>query len=187
MTVKVQNNGGKRSVPWRLLGWSAAASVLLLPLVAMQFSKEVNWTVSDFAFMGALVGGVGLALEVASRATGNRAYQAAVGVALAAAAFLIWINGAVGIIGSENEVGNQLYGAVLLIVLVGALLVQFRPSGLTRVMVAAAVAQVLVPVTALMLEWSAPALIWSQEVTTLTVGFAAMWLVSAWLFSKAAH
>ena len=37
------------------------------------------------------------------RKTGDAAYRTAVGVALAAAFLLIWVNGAVGIIGSENN------------------------------------------------------------------------------------
>ena len=39
--------------------------ILLLPLVAMQFTDEVNWGVFDFVFAGALLGGTGLLLELA--------------------------------------------------------------------------------------------------------------------------
>jgi hypothetical protein len=63
----------------------ATACILLLPLVAMQFTDEVDWGVADFALAGALLGGTGLLLqELATRKAGNLAYQAvatAIGVA----------------------------------------------------------------------------------------------------------
>jgi hypothetical protein len=70
---------------WRIAAWGGAAVLLLLPLVAMPFSEEVAWDAADFAFAGALVAGVGVIYELAVRMTGNTAYRAAVGVALAAA------------------------------------------------------------------------------------------------------
>lgn len=39
---------------------SRAAGLLLLPLVAMQFTDDVVWDAFDFVFMGTLPGGVGL-------------------------------------------------------------------------------------------------------------------------------
>jgi hypothetical protein len=63
----------------------ATALILLLPLVAMQFTDEVDWGVADFIVAGALLGGTGLLLhELASRKAGNIAYQVvatAIGVA----------------------------------------------------------------------------------------------------------
>jgi hypothetical protein len=58
--------------------------ILLLPLVAMQFTDEVDWGVFDFVFAGALLTGTGLLLELATRKPRNLAYRAAavtVGVA----------------------------------------------------------------------------------------------------------
>ena len=58
--------------------------ILLLPLVAMQFTDEVNWGVFDFVFAGALLGGTGVLLELALRKPRNIAFRvaaAAVGVA----------------------------------------------------------------------------------------------------------
>src|SRR4051794_6865924 len=93
----------RRGSRWRLAGWSLAAGLLLLPLVAMHFTKEVNWTVFDFLFAGLLIGGVGLVLEVAVRMTRNPFYRMAVAAALAASFLTIWVNGAVGMIGSEDN------------------------------------------------------------------------------------
>ena len=83
-----------------MAAWGAAALILLLPLVAMQFTDEVKWDVADFVFTGALLIGVGVPYELAVRKTGNAAYRAAVGLALAAAFILILVNGAVGVIGT---------------------------------------------------------------------------------------
>ena len=45
----------------------ATAFILLLPLVAMQITDEVDWGLADFAVAGALLGGTGLLLERAAR------------------------------------------------------------------------------------------------------------------------
>src|SRR5688572_13882947 len=95
--------GGSR---WRPAGWAVAALILLLPLIAMQFTDEVDWSMFDFAFAAVLLGGLGLGLELAVRKTDNAAYRLAAAVALAAAFLLVWVNGAVGIIGSEQDDAN---------------------------------------------------------------------------------
>jgi len=164
---------------WRLAGWGAAAALLLLPLFAMQFTDEVNWDLADFAFAGALVAGVGVTYELAARMTGNRAYRAAVGVALAAAFILVWMNVAVGIIGSEDNPANSMYYGVLAVGIVGAIVARLQPRAMARSLVATALAQMSVAVIALIAGLDFPGLI--------TVFFAALWLTSAWLFRKAAR
>jgi hypothetical protein len=63
----------------------ATACILLLPLVAMQITDEVDWGVADFVLAGALVAGTGLLLELAARKPRKLAYRgAAIGVAVAA-------------------------------------------------------------------------------------------------------
>jgi hypothetical protein len=55
----------------------ATAFILLLPLVAMQFTNEVDWGVADFVFAGALLGVTGVLFELAARRQGSIAYRAA--------------------------------------------------------------------------------------------------------------
>ena len=117
------SGNGWRGSYWRIAAWSAAALLLLLPLVAMQFTDEVNWTAADFVVFGAMLACAGGAFELAARMTRNTAYRAAVGVALAAAFLLVWTNGAVGIIGSEDNPANLMFGGVLAVGLVGAAVV----------------------------------------------------------------
>ena len=114
-----ENSGGLRWTRWRTAAWATAGLILLVPLVAMQFTDEVNWEVGDFVIFGALLVGVGVTYELVVRMTGNTAYRVAFGVALAAAFLLIWVNGAVGIIGSEDNDANLMYGGVLAIGVIG--------------------------------------------------------------------
>jgi hypothetical protein len=78
----------------------AAASILLLPLLAMQFTAEVAWDLADFVLAGALLVGTGLMYVMAARKLSNTRHRAIVGVVLAVALFLVWLDLAVGIIGS---------------------------------------------------------------------------------------
>jgi hypothetical protein len=82
--------------------------MLLSALVATQFIGEVSW-VDNLAQTGALLIGVGIAVELASRKTGEAAYRAAIGLAVGSALLLGWVNGAVGIIGSEQNDANLMY------------------------------------------------------------------------------
>ncbi|MBH8558469.1 hypothetical protein [Hymenobacter negativus] len=165
------------------------AFLLLIPLVAMQFTKEVNWTLSDFVFAGGLVFGTGLAYQLIASQANGPAYRFGIGLALAAGFLLIWVNGAVGLIGSENNPANLLYAGVLGVAAVGALLARFRPLGMARAMVAAALAQVAVPLLALLIwrPWSTTAdEAWNTaQVLGVTGMFVVLWVGAALLFRRA--
>lgn len=71
--------------------------LLLIPLTAMFFTREVNWGVMDFVMAGALLFGAGCAfLFIASR-TANVKYRLAGGAGLLAVLSTIWAHLAVGI------------------------------------------------------------------------------------------
>lgn len=177
-------NGDRQSVSgWRIGAWLSAALLLLLPLVAMQFSDEVVWDITDFVVFGALLVGVGLALEVAARKTGNIAYRSAVGVALAAAFILVWVNGAVGIVGPEDNDANLVFYGVLVVGLIGAVVARFRSQGMARAMFATALAHALATVIVLASGSSGPA---SGPEATLNGFFVALFVASAWLFRRSA-
>jgi hypothetical protein len=62
------------------------AVILSLPLLAMQITDEVVWSLADFVVVGALLATIGVALELAVRKAGNLATAiaiAALGVAAA--------------------------------------------------------------------------------------------------------
>ena len=134
---------------WRIVIWGTAAFLLLLPLIAMQFTNEMNWDETDFIVFGTMLFSACSVYELAARMTPNSAYRAAVGVAVMAAFILIWMNLAVGIIGSEDSPANLMYGGVLAVAITGAFIVRFRPYGMARALAATALAQALVGVIAL--------------------------------------
>jgi CDP-diglyceride synthetase len=182
------NNGGRGGNPWLTAAWTTATVIILAtPLIAMQFTDEVNWTVSDLVFAGAMLLGAGVTYELAAR-VGNFAYQAGVVVALGAGVLTLWVTGAVGIIGSENNPGNQLYLAVVALAIFGAIVVGGRAAGMVWAMSLAALATVLAPVTAYFAGIADPRSdVLAPEVYGATAFFAAGWALSARLFWEAAR
>lgn len=73
------------------------ALLLLLPLIAMQFTTEVNWTLSDFVVAGVLLLGTSLMCELVMRKVKKARLRMAICVALLIALFLIWAELVVGI------------------------------------------------------------------------------------------
>lgn len=165
----------------------ATAFILLLPLLAKQVTNEVAWDPGDFAVAGTLLMGTGFAYErVAKKVVGNM-YRAAAGVALVTALLTLWINLAVGIIGTEGNPANLIYGGVLAVGVIGALISRFQPHGMSRALFATALAQALVAVIVLIAGLGSTDPNWPWDIVTMTGLFMALWLASAWLFLKAAR
>lgn len=179
MTDNMDKDGARRGSRWRLVVWSGAAGLLLVPLIATRFTDEVNWTVSDFVIFGAMLAAALGTFELAVRKTRNTAYRTAVGIAVATAFLLVWINGAVGIIGSEDDPANRMFAGVLAVGFIGAAIARFKPRGMARAMVATAAAQVLVAVIA--------AVAGVGTIFPIAGVFAALWLTSAAMFRRAAE
>jgi hypothetical protein len=166
-------------------GWATGAFMLLIALVAKQFVGEGGW-VDTLAQTGTLLIGVGIAVELASRKTGKAAYRTAVGIALGSALLLGWVNGAVGIIGSENNEANLLYGGVLAVGGLGAIIARFKPEAMARVLFATALAQTLVAVIALVGRLGSPTS-GPLEIVTINGFFVSLFVGSAVLFGKSAR
>lgn len=85
----------------RLIGIILAVVIILLvPLSAMQFTDDVNWTLMDFVIAGGLLLGVGLLGELVIRKVRNSNQRAAILVTLLVVLILVWIELAVGIFGT---------------------------------------------------------------------------------------
>jgi hypothetical protein len=74
--------------------------ILSIPLVAMQFSREVDWNAFDFTIIGILLIGTGSVYEFIIKKVKNPNTRAILAVALGAALFLTWAELAVGIFGT---------------------------------------------------------------------------------------
>jgi len=77
-----------------------SAILLLIPLIAMQFTDEVNWNLFDFIIAGTLLIGTGLIIELVLRKTKKIKYRIIIVAALRIVFLLIWAELAVGIFGT---------------------------------------------------------------------------------------
>jgi hypothetical protein len=126
---------------------------------------------------GVLLAIVGGAIELGVRLSGAPAYRYGVAVAVVAGFLLTWANLAVGVIGNEDNPLNLMFGGVLAVGLLGALIARFRPAGMAWAMVAMAAAQVVV---------AAVAQAYGHFIWPMTVVFAGIWISAGALFRKAA-
>lgn len=85
----------------RLFGIVISVGILLLiPLIAMQFSDEVNWKLADFVIAGVLLLVTGLICEFVMRKVRKKENRIALIVVIIALLLLIWAELAVGIFGT---------------------------------------------------------------------------------------
>ncbi|MCI0619778.1 hypothetical protein L0Y40_01950 [Candidatus Wolfebacteria bacterium] len=171
----------KRQVVWAVV----IVLIVLIPLT-MEFTNEVQW--NEAVAYGIILMAIGGAYETRQwLKTRNRMYRFAFGIGLLGAFLLGWVNGAVGIIGSEDNPANLLYGAVFAVGLIGSLVARFKPRGMARTLFAAAGIQFLVPAFALFV-WPAQAS-WGDAgvigVFVFNAIFAVLFAVSALLFLRA--
>lgn len=74
--------------------------LLLTPLIAMQFTKEVAWSPSDFMIAGVLLLGTGLACEAVLRKVKKTRSRLAICGAILLGLILVWMELAVGVFGT---------------------------------------------------------------------------------------
>ena len=71
--------------------------LLLIPLIAMQFTDKVNWTLPDFIAAAVLLTGTGLLCELTLRKVKKTKYRIVICLAILATLLVIWAELAVGI------------------------------------------------------------------------------------------
>ena len=85
----------------RLIGILLTVTLLLLlPLIAMQFSDGVKWSPFDFLVAAVLLFGTGLMIELVMRKVKKTGHRIAICLAILTALLLIWLELAVGIFGT---------------------------------------------------------------------------------------
>ena len=182
MAANLTNPSPQRWSVLRKLPWIAAAILLLLPAVAMQFKVEgVAWTASDFIAMGAILLVACGSFEVLARSAPDFAYLAAAAIAIGTGFLMVWANLAVGIVGDGIHGANLMFFGVVFVAIVATLLARFRAPAMARAMFATAGALVLAVAIA-MTAFGASAL-----EAGLTMAFVAGWLVSALLYKVSAQ
>lgn len=144
MSITANPKAGRRFNIWRIIGWGGAVALILTPLVAMQFTTEVNWDETDFIFAAVIFGIVGGLIELAVRKSANWYFRFGSMFAVLGGFMVIWSNLAVGMIGNEDNPVNLWFGAVLMIAIAGGVLSRFRPHIMSAVMFAAGTLQVAI-------------------------------------------
>lgn len=76
------------------------ALILSIPLIAMQFTNEVKWDLTDFMVAGTLLLSTGLAIELVIRNLKTGTLRTVILLIILLALFLIWAELAVGIFGT---------------------------------------------------------------------------------------
>ncbi len=160
----------------RIIGWSLIAMLLLLPLIAMQFTSEVNWTASDFLFAAIVFGLAGGTLELGARVSTQTAYRLGALLAVAGCFLIVWISMAVGIIGESDDPRNLIYFALVAIAAIGSYATHGEAAGLKRTFGALTAVQLLVAV----LHYGP-----SRLAVPIDLFFALLWGTSALLFAAA--
>ncbi len=74
--------------------------LLLIPFIAMQFTNEVNWSVSDFAIMGSIMLITGLVCDLILKKVKSLKYRLLICSVVLILFLLLWAELAVGIFGS---------------------------------------------------------------------------------------
>ena len=164
----------------RVAIWGFAGSLFLLPLVAMQFTSEVNWDGFDFLVWGLMLLVACGTYELVSRMWPNRAYRLGVGAAIGTGFLVFWANGAVGMIGDEDNAYNLLFLGAILVGAVLALAAWFKPAGMARALYATAALHGAIALYALVSGMD-------MRGSVLSLCFTLPYLFSAGLFSLSAR
>lgn len=167
-----------RSNVWRIIGWGGAVALILTPLVAMQFTSEVNWDETDFIVAAIIFGIVGGLIELAVRISSNWYFRFGAMFAVLAGFMVVWANLAVGMIGNEDNPVNLWFGAVLMIAILGAILSRFRSHALAIATLTAGLTQAAIGLFAGILGTD-------MRGGIFTIVLSCFWLIAAALFSIA--
>lgn len=85
----------------RFMGILLIIAVLLcIPLIAMLFTNEVVWTLSDFIIAGILLLGTGIVIEVVARNVKSKKTRMGMIAVTLVVLFLVWAELAVGVFGT---------------------------------------------------------------------------------------
>ncbi|HEY8592125.1 MAG TPA: hypothetical protein VIL42_04575 [Sphingomicrobium sp.] len=187
MNDTIGTGGALRNIPWRVIGWGGAVVLLSLPFFAMQFTDSgVDWSVGDFIFAGVMFAIIGGLLELGVRISKNWTYRIALALALLGSLLTIWVNLAVGIVGSEDNPNNMLFFIAVLMGVGGAIGAKLRADGMARASLTTAAVMVIAFLIAELGPRDEPMVRPVVEAVGTSI-FVMLFLGSAWLFRRAAR
>ena len=188
MTASTKQGGKWRNSPWRLVLWGVPTTLLFIPAIMMAISAGGwQWSPFDFVFAAVLLYGATGTVDIAIRKGGSTAYRLGTGLAVLVSFLLIWVNGAVGVIGNEDNPVNLVFIAIIAIAAAGAVSARFEPRGMARAMTIAFILNAGVAALVVLNGWGGEDPPGTAGLTMLVSGFAIMWGLSGALFAKAAR
>lgn len=149
----MQYDSSSPSFPTGLVPALVTLLLLAIPLLAMQFTDEVQWSPVDFLVMGLLLFCTGLAFEWLLRRGISGLARIAAGIALFSTFLMTWANLAVGLVGGEAHPANVALLIVPMVGLAGAVMVRLRPRGMAITLALMAVVHSAITALALVYGW----------------------------------
>jgi hypothetical protein len=70
----------------------ATCLLLLIPLIAMQFTNEVNWTVSDFIIAGLLLSFFAYVYKILTQTSNNKLKNFIAGLIVLGVLIFVWLS-----------------------------------------------------------------------------------------------
>ena len=184
-----ENSGHKatwNSKPWRIAAWVVAACVMLVPLSVQLTHGDFGWHLGDFVAVAIVLLSVCAIFDLAARASPNLPYLAGAGAGLAAGFGLFVVNGAVGLVGSEDEAHNVYFFVAIGIAIIGSFIAKGRAVPMSRTMLAAATSHIVVSAVLLIEANGVSDGDPLAEIIGLSI-FALVWLASATFFQISAN
>lgn len=159
---------------------------LLIPFIAMQFTTDVNWSVSDFLIAGCVLFITGTAIVFTLRLKSNIIYRLAFLTTIVSAFLMIWVNLAVGLIGSGANLGNLMYIGVLVILIVGIYLSRYKSEKLEVALFSTALSLVVLGIVALLMNMQEYPGSSVMEIILVNLFFAGLFAIAGLLFRSVA-
>lgn len=124
------------------------ALLLIIPIIGSMTVEGWNWDTFDFVFAYVVFFMTFFAIEMVVKHSKNGTFRMAVAVQVVTMLALLWINGAVGIIGNEGNVVNVWYLAIIALGFLGPLLTRMKGNAMSYVLFTMAVIQMAIPTVA---------------------------------------
>jgi hypothetical protein len=112
----------------------------------------------------------------------NALYLLALGVALGTALMMVWLMGAVGLLGIEGDPADRMFFGVMAVGVVGVAVVRLRPAGMAYAMMAMVLALGVVAAGALAMGMHNAPYSSILEIVGINGMFGVMFTISALLF-----